>query len=1521
MHSCYVAVLALAGPLGVAATTSLTPFKDPRTCKGFEKQFKDCESLPKCYECQPVDCAFGEWEEWFEAGGCTGVCFRHRQIAVTNNECGTPCSGLKQETKSCPKPECMKTPEDCLFSDWSAWSECSGDFTAQKARSRTIQRPSLDGGKECNGAMKETTPCGDNPAVDCAFSEWGAWTECSTSCGGGWHTQMRRLLTPASLGGKPCEGSTRRTKTCNEQACGETKPCLLGAWSDWSGCGLFGGVQKYRTREVQQAAAFGGEPCTDAVRETMGCPEAQADKTPCKMSLWSEWAECSRSCDGGQAYRKRRIEEGPQNGGSCLAESLHETHACGSESCVPPGANDCGLSDWGEWTPCSAKCGTGVVHRERKVLQAARFGGKGCSAGLKETRGCFADKETCGATDCVWGGWEEWSACTCSCGGGTMRRERMIKVAPSNGGALCSAEDKSEVSPCNTQSCEVCVDGAWAEWEDWGACSASCDKGFRSRHRDVAQHPNDCGKAVIGLEDEFDMCQADVPCVQDTDCLLSEWTAWSACSSKCFGVAERQRHVVHYATGHGKQCHESAAKEVAQCNPGIGEASPVECGKPSPEPCMLDQWSEWGKCSASCNGGQKIRMRHVLSPAKNDGEPCAGELSMTAPCAEEQCPNECQDCQWGEWSDWGQCSKCGNQRYRHRNVITMPNHCGKPCDAMAAKEVSSCNSTCDNVRYCAWSEWSSYSACSAQCGPATRLRQRAMVTFAEAPESYIFQGPASASCSGAQMEIGECEHKPCGGVQDTVDCTFGPWAEWSAPTCTQLCERHRVIDQMSQHKGKLCKGQLVETKRCERDCTHSEDCMLSDWGEWGHCETHEAQRYRSRSVVQEASNGGKECTGNLEETASCSEPPAEIKSCSFSFWSEWGECSQKCGGGLQTRERAIQDPAENGGAMCEGMLQEMQMCNTGSCDGSPVECVLGEWDSWSDCASSFDGTNSRSRERKVLREPKDGGKACSGSLKELAPCSMVVDCEISGWTEWDGCDKTCGGGQRARHRQVVKNPQAGGKPCKDSLVEIEGCNAAPCNRRDCAVSDWQEWGSCTASCGSGQQSRSRSVLQLPMDGGEGCHMGLNETRECRDIQGNALMACPLVDCVWGLWSDWSSCSSHCEGGMRTRDRHIIQAPQRGGKACTAWNKEETVPCNTQPCAAKKCLDGEWDEWEDWEPCSTSCDGGLTWRTRKILAEANECGKPATGDSRVYASCNSGVPCEADVDCALSDWGMWSDCSKTCDGIMKRSRRIVTTASGKGAACVGDLKQTAPCGPASGEERPAVCMGEVPTDCQLSTWQAWGSCSVSCGGGQHSRTRDILSEAKGGGRCPLQSLSETKACGDEACPDQCMPVDCEWNEWSEWSACDKCGGEKRRSRHVAKVARCGGQECDAGLSEEVTACTRKCHEVSYCAFGNWGAWSTCSATCGSGVHTRERHLSVTTEAELRLLDDAKGGDLIGTFEQLRVETEALQRRHVQTVAVSFACGLLSLMVGFAAVRTAVRSRASLIAHRDVEVTLE
>merc|ERR1712048_336787 len=139
------------------------------------------------------------------------------------------------------------------------------------------------------------------------------------------------------------------------------------------------------------------------------------------------------------------------------------------------------------------------------------------------------------------------------------------------------------------------------------------------------------------------------------------------------------------------------------------------------------------------------------------------------------------------------------------------------------------------------------------------------------------------------------------------------------------------------------------------------------------------------------------------------------------------------------------------------------------------------------------------------------------------------------------------------------------------------------------------------------------------------------------------------------------------------------------------------------------------------------------------------------------------------------------------------------------------------------------------------------------------------------------LSETRPCELDACPNGCKAADCIWGHWSEWSACDKCGGEKRRFRHVVSMAKCGGAACKPDLAEEVTNCTRMCHQPSYCAFGDWTSWGQCTATCGSGEQHRERHLKLMPATSM------------------------------QDMVVAFAGGLISLVIGLAVFRTYSRGR--------------
>eukprot|EP00933_Yihiella_yeosuensis_P071482 TRINITY_DN79690_c0_g1_i1.p1 TRINITY_DN79690_c0_g1~~TRINITY_DN79690_c0_g1_i1.p1 ORF type:complete len:1456 (+),score=235.05 TRINITY_DN79690_c0_g1_i1:597-4370(+) len=481
---------------------------------------------------------------------------------------------------------------------------------------------------------------------------------------------------------------------------------------------------------------------------------------------------------------------------------------------------------------------------------------------------------------------------------------------------------------------------------------------------------------------------------------------------------------------------------------------------------------------------------------------------------------------------------------------------------------------------------------------------------------------------------------------------------------------------MAQSKcgGKPCSGPAEETKEClKAGCDKPRDCKISDWGAWSACskETH-GQMIRERVIEQEGKNGGYECSGHLEEIKRCPDYHTKAVDCKFGTWQQWSECTVICGGGVKHRSRSPEPPARVGGMPCEGSMEELTPCNTKPCGHSGQDCIVAPWEEWTHCGS----TNQRERFRRIAQEPSSDGKPCTGALSEVAECSTAVDCQFSDWTSWDQCDKTCDGGQRYRHRQITRNPRNGGAECPEDLIQTEGCNREPCADMDynCKVSAWREWSDCSVTCGPGFQERKRDITHRLSHCGQGCVGNLTMVRACK------MDACGDCDpCKWGEWQEWSECDRHCGGGQMHRKRNITRWPSPGCAACEAKDKMVIAACNTMPCPdSELCVDGKWAPWSDWEACSTSCEGGVHWRTRHVKRQATSCGRQPEGESREEGECNVGIPCKASQDCILSAWGSWSACSASCAGVKHRSRKIDQHGYGGGKFCEGALEQTFPC---------------------------------------------------------------------------------------------------------------------------------------------------------------------------------------------------------------------------------------------------
>ena len=109
----------------------------------------------------------------------------------------------------------------------------------------------------------------------------------------------------------------------------------------------------------------------------------------------------------------------------------------------------------------------------------------------------------------------------------------------------------------------------------------------------------------------------------------------------------------------------------------------------------------------------------------------------------------------------------------------------------------------------------------------------------------------------------------------------------------------------------------------------------------------------------------------------------------------------------------------------------------------------------------------------------------------VAPGGYKV-CEMSDWSAWGDCTKACGGGNQTRSRTIVKKYDPN-EVCP-SNTQTQVCNTEQCPQ-DCEMSDWSVWGDCTKSCGGGTQTRTRTVLKQPVGKGKACG-DLTDTQNC-----------------------------------------------------------------------------------------------------------------------------------------------------------------------------------------------------------------------------------------------------------------------------------------------------------------------------------------------------------------------------------------------------------------------------------------
>ncbi|KFW63734.1 Papilin, partial [Pygoscelis adeliae] len=222
---------------------------------------------------------------------------------------------------------------------------------------------------------------------------------------------------------------------------------------------------------------------------------------------------------------------------------------------------------------------------------------------------------------------------------------------------------------------------------------------------------------------------------------------------------------------------------------------------------------------------------------------------------------------------------------------------------------------------------------------------------------------------------------------------------------------------------------------------------------------------------------------------------------------------------------------------------------------------------------------------------------------------LPVQGQASGYSwsygSWSDCSSECGGGFQSRlvfctiDNEIYPDYMCRNKPQPD--------NNRTCGHQTCPQTKrWKtgEWGSCSATCGGGTQTR--SVYCVAFDGQSS--QGVVDNAECMAFaqQPRSSQPCNMRQCATWSTGPWSECSASCGEGVQTRT--VTCRTQRGSQAQDFACLMEPKPSATQPCLKENCIQEVGWHVGDWGLCSKSCNSGI--RTRQVIC--------ADGDSKFYS---------------------------------------------------------------------------------------------------------------------------------------------------------------------------------------------------------------------------------------------------------------------------------------------------------------
>ncbi|CAH3171117.1 unnamed protein product [Porites lobata] len=201
------------------------------------------------------------------------------------------------------------------------------------------------------------------------------------------------------------------------------------------------------------------------------------------------------------------------------------------------------------------------------------------------------------------------------------------------------------------------------------------------------------------------------------------------------------------------------------------------------------QWSYWGRCSRSCEGGLQYRHRYCNNPRpRNDGRDCSGNAREGRRCNTYRCPVHGG---FSPWRSWSRCSvTCGGGLQRRSRTCTNPRpaYGGRQCFGAYVQSQRCALNRCPPVDG-GHSPWTRWSLCSVTCNNGTQQRFR--------------------TCTNPPPANGG---EPCAGESEETKACINPTCPETVRKCFSVPSRSDILSFYVKDKGKLLIARKTWTK-------------------------------------------------------------------------------------------------------------------------------------------------------------------------------------------------------------------------------------------------------------------------------------------------------------------------------------------------------------------------------------------------------------------------------------------------------------------------------------------------------------------------------------------------------------------------------------------------------------------------------------------------------------------------------------------------------------------------------------